>query len=142
MGDIASTALNTYTDHQYINLAYKIINKTGQYKIGLWEWNCKDTAGKTWDAFKLYIFTSHKGFKDVDNVTVVDADFQSENINEKIVEGIGNFLQPTDDDKEDTVIIMENKTIQYIHMLSQLMQKMKKNAENNGTYLYSVKKHQ
>ena len=33
-GDIDTTALNTYTYHQYINLAYKITNKTGKYKIG------------------------------------------------------------------------------------------------------------
>ena len=36
LGDIATTALNPYTNQQYTNLAYNIINKTVQYKIGLW----------------------------------------------------------------------------------------------------------
>ena len=37
LGGIATTALNPYTDQQYINLAYNILNKTARYKIGLWE---------------------------------------------------------------------------------------------------------
>ena len=45
-GDIATVALNTYTAQKYVNLAYKIINKTGQYNIGLWQWNCKYTTEK------------------------------------------------------------------------------------------------
>ena len=35
LGDIPTAALNPYTNQQYINLAWKIINKTGWYKIGL-----------------------------------------------------------------------------------------------------------
>ena len=46
LGDIATADLNPYINQQYINLDYNIINKTGRYKIGLWEWNCKDTTGK------------------------------------------------------------------------------------------------
>ena len=37
LGGISTTALNPYTDQQYINLAYKILNKKSRYKIGLWE---------------------------------------------------------------------------------------------------------
>ena len=36
LGDISTAALNIYTNKQYNNLACNIINKTGQYNIGLW----------------------------------------------------------------------------------------------------------
>ena len=76
LGDITTTYINTYTNQQYINLAYNIINKTGQYKICLREWNYKDTAVKTWDSLKPHFCTDDKELKDVADETVADAVFQ------------------------------------------------------------------
>ena len=56
---IATSDLNTYTNQQYINLAYNIINKKGRYKINLQEWNQKYTPGKTLAAFKPHFGTAH-----------------------------------------------------------------------------------
>ena len=36
-GDISTASLNLDTNHQYINLGYNSIDRTGRYKIGLWE---------------------------------------------------------------------------------------------------------
>ena len=55
--------------------------------------------------------------KDVADETVVDAGFQSENIVEKLVEGIANVLNPTYNDNEDIKIQMENATSQSTQML-------------------------
>ena len=88
MLDISTANLNPYTNHQYINLSYKIINNHGRYKIVLWGWNRKDIADKTWDAFKAHFCTSHQELKDFSDKTVVDASFQSENIVSQVVEGI------------------------------------------------------
>ena len=35
--DIAIVDINPYTDNQYTNLVYNILNETGQYKIGIME---------------------------------------------------------------------------------------------------------
>ena len=43
---------------------------------------------------------------------------------EQVVEGLTNVLNPTEDDNEDTIIKMANKTSQSTHMLPQLMQKV------------------
>ena len=52
LGDIATADLNPFTNQQYRNLACNILEKIGQYKISLCEWNQKDTAKNTWSAFK------------------------------------------------------------------------------------------
>ena len=96
--DIATSALNSYTDQHYINLAYNIINKTGRYKIDLREFNLKDTAGKKWDALKPHFLTADLEFKDVDDKTVLGAGFQSANIVAQVVEGVSNVLHPTYND--------------------------------------------
>ena len=65
LGDIATTYINSYTDHHYINLAYNIINKTGKYKIGLQEWNRKDTSDKKWAELKPHFCTAHQELNNV-----------------------------------------------------------------------------
>ena len=46
LGNINTADLNPYNDHQYINLDYNIINKAGQYRIRIREWNQKDKYEK------------------------------------------------------------------------------------------------
>ena len=60
LGDIATAALRPYTDQQYINFSYSIINKKGKYKIGLRECNKKGIANKTWAAFKTHFCIAYQ----------------------------------------------------------------------------------
>ena len=122
MGDIATTALNPYTEHNYINLSYNIINHRERYEIVLWGWNRKDIADKTWDAFKAHFCTSHQELKDFSDQNVLDVGFQSENVVAQVVAVISNFLKPTDNDNEDTIIQMANSTKKSTQNLPQLMQ--------------------
>ena len=55
---------------------------------------------------------------------MVDAGFQSTNIVAQLVEVLSNFLQPTYDDNEDTLLQMENATSQSTQILPQLMQQI------------------
>ena len=107
-------------------MAYNIINKAGKYNIGLQEWNRKDTADKTLNAFKPNFLTSHQELKRIAEENVVGAIFQSKNIVAQVVEGISNVLHPTDEDNDYDIIQMVNSTIHSTQMLPQLMQKMQK----------------
>ena len=59
LGNIATVDLNTYNYQQYINLDYKITDKTVWHKISLRECNHKYKADKTWDSFKPHFRTTH-----------------------------------------------------------------------------------
>ena len=116
-GDIANTYLNPYTDHQCINLAYNVINKNGQYNIGLRKCNHKYTTECFSYALKPHFSTAHQELNDVAAKTVVYAGFQSENIAAQVVEGLANFFQTTGEDNEDTINQMDNSTRQSTQML-------------------------
>ena len=75
-GDTATTDLNLYNYQKCINLAYSI-NKTGQQKVGLQEWNRKYTSNKSWATIKPYFHTEYQELNDVADKTMVYADFHS-----------------------------------------------------------------
>ena len=90
---ISTTTIIPYTNQKYIKLDYNIINKSGQYKISIREWNRKDTANKNWAAIKANVCTAHQELKDVSDKTMVDTSFQSAHIVAQGVEGLENMAE-------------------------------------------------
>ena len=43
-----------YTRQQIVSIAFKIVKNAGIYYDGVKEWPRKDTADKTWEAFKTF----------------------------------------------------------------------------------------
>ena len=124
-GDISASDINPYTNNNYINLYYNIIQKQFLCKIGLQEWNQKYTADENWAAFKPHFCIAHQELKYFAYEKVVDAGSQSAHFVAKVVQGIANFLQKTDDDSEETLLQISNETSQSTQILPQMVQKTK-----------------
>ena len=105
--DIDTITLYNYTDNHYIKLVYIIINKTDQYRIGIWEWNKKDTPKKNClhsnRIFAMIISNWNTFLK-----TVVAEGFQSAHIVAQVVDYITKVLHQTDYDTEYTLFQMYN----------------------------------
>ena len=43
-----------YSRHQIVSIAFTLVENSGIYYDGVKEWRRKDTADKTWEAFKTF----------------------------------------------------------------------------------------
>ena len=58
--DTDTITLDPYTDNHYTKLVYNILNKTDQYRIGIREWDKKDTSKNTLAIFKPHFRNDHE----------------------------------------------------------------------------------
>ena len=64
----AEAAQTPYTQPQSINLAYRILNRTGLFQRWIIIWNEKPQVQKTWTNFKLHLREAHQQLKETTNL--------------------------------------------------------------------------
>ena len=86
--------------HQYLNISYVIIQRTGKFGLDICKWECMPPVQKTWVGFKQYFWASHRKLRDTTDLTVQDKGMHHANMVHNVVAGLQEVLhqekQPTD----------------------------------------------
>jgi hypothetical protein len=125
--DFSTSAGTPYTQLQAINIAYVLVNKTGQFRVGIREWNRKPQNEKTWIHFKRHFREAHSELKESLDMTLADSNLQNANFVQQVVEGIAQVIQPSTEETETTDSILQhmaNAASQNQQMLPQLLKQI------------------
>ena len=90
----AEAAQTPYTQPQSINLAYRILNRTGLFQRWIIIWNEKPQVQKTWTNFKLHFREAHQQLKETTNLQAQNSPYHANALRE-IVEELKAEIQAT-----------------------------------------------
>ena len=88
---LATAAGLPRTDEMLINYGLEIIQKTGDFEIGLMAWYTADDVDKTWTNFKQHFSKVHRDLKKARGDTMRQTSFQAYNITQEITDSISDL---------------------------------------------------
>ena len=81
------------TQHQAINIAYIIINRTGNLSLEIHECNRMATMKNNWVSFKHFLRTAYHELRETTDITVQDAGMHHVNMVRGVVTGLQEALK-------------------------------------------------
>ena len=75
-----------YSQPQCINLAYRILNKTGLFQRWILDWNNRPAIQKTWTNFKIHFRRAHQQLKETGNLQARNSVYHANAIKEALQE--------------------------------------------------------
>ena len=94
LANYAEAALTPYSEKQCVNLAYRILNRTGIFQRWIIEWNMKPQVQRNWNNFKSHFRQAHHQLKETTNLQARDSVYHANAIRE-LVDEIKSEIQST-----------------------------------------------
>ena len=86
LANYAEAAQTPYSQPQCINLAYRILNRSGLFQRWILDWNAKPHVQKNWANFKSHFRKAHQQLKETSNLQVQDSTYHANAIKELLQE--------------------------------------------------------
>ena len=123
LNELTTIANTPMSESQSINKTYILLNKTGQFKDAIREWNRLDT--RTWVLFKKHFRRSHLELRETADLTL-EADQQA-NLVTQVVAGVQDALEPS---IEQANVMAELSSAKMIPQLLEQMRQMQATITN------------
>ena len=94
LNDLSIAAHADYTEQQWINIAYVIINNTTKYQHYIRDWTRLPPVQKTWGNFKTHFRRAHQELKETGDLQVRETTFDSANLVQEVIDGVQLALNP------------------------------------------------
>ena len=121
LNELATIANTPMSESQSMNKAYILLNRTGQFKDSIREWNRLLTH--TWLLFTQHFRRAHLELRETTNLSLEAA--QQANLVTQVVQGVQNALQPRVEEANAVAVANAVAEFSSAKMLPQLLEQMR-----------------